>query len=74
MFITQQRKVAAPEFDAEVSVTAQTPVPTPPTPPGPADEGARVTALVELLVAKGVISEAELEEAMKRLNKPPGSG
>ena len=69
----------APELEAEVSVTAQIPVASLAGSPGYGDglgspEGAeardaleaRVTALVGLLVAKGVISEAELAEALRK--------
>jgi len=63
----------AHELEAEVSVTAQIPVASLADDPGHrrdgsgAPEGADVLeALVGLLVAKGVISEAELAEALRK--------
>jgi hypothetical protein len=53
---------------SEVSVTAQIPlsmlVPAPAT---PADIEARFAALCQVLIAKGIVSEAELAEALKKL-------
>lgn len=64
-------RVALVDPESEVSVTAQIPVATlqPPAPADAADEpdvAARLHALVDLLVAKGVISEAELAEALRK--------
>jgi hypothetical protein len=68
MFITSRGRIAA-EAEAEVSETAQIPVATlqgmaPDAPPD--DLEAKLTALVSLLVAKGVVTEAELAEALRR--------
>jgi len=55
----------APDAESEVSVTAQIPVAA--LQPMVADDlEARVNALVGLLVAKGVVSEAELAEALRK--------
>ena len=61
-----RNRATVPETESEVSVTAQIPVATlQPTPPD--DLEARLTALVQLLVAKGVVSEAELAEVLRKL-------
>jgi hypothetical protein len=57
------------DLEAEVSVTAQIPIPTPNAPVEEPDAAARLHALVGVLVAKGVITEAELAEALR---KPKG--
>jgi hypothetical protein len=63
MFVTGKAKLAPFETD-EISVTAQIPLSA--LQPDVADVEQRVTALVGLLVAKGVITEAELHEALKK--------
>jgi hypothetical protein len=55
-----------PETESEVSVTAQIPVATLQA-MAPDDLDTRLTALVNALVAKGVLSEAELAEALRKL-------
>ena len=64
MFVTSQGKLPATNVE-EVSVTAQIPI-SALQPPG-LDAEARVMALVRLLVAKGVITEAEYAETLKNL-------
>jgi hypothetical protein len=55
-----------PETETEVSVTVQIPVET--LQAMAADDlDTRVTALVNLLVAKGILTEAELAEALRKL-------
>jgi hypothetical protein len=54
------------EAESEVSVTAQIPVAT--LQPAAADElDAKLSALIGLLVAKGVVTEAEVAEALRKL-------
>jgi hypothetical protein len=55
-----------PEAESEVSVTAQMPVPTLQA-MAPDDLETRLTALVNALVAKGLVTEAELAEALRKL-------
>ncbi|HEX8114151.1 MAG TPA: hypothetical protein VF516_40755 [Kofleriaceae bacterium] len=55
-----------PEAESEVSVTAQMPVATLHA-MAPDDLETRLTALVNALVAKGVLTEAELAEALRKL-------
>lgn len=55
-----------PETESEVSVTAQIPVATLHA-MAPDDVETRLTALVGLLVAKGLVTEAELAEALRKL-------
>ena len=55
------------ETESEVSVTAQIPVATLHTSTGGDGLEARLSALVSVLVGKGLISEAELAEALKKL-------
>jgi hypothetical protein len=55
-----------PETESEVSVTAQMPVATLHA-MAPDDLDTRLTALVNALVAKGVLTEAELAEALRKL-------
>ncbi len=55
-----------PEAESEVSVTAQMPVATLHA-MAPDDLETRLTALVNALVAKGVVTEAELAEALRKL-------
>ena len=55
-----------PEAESEVSVTAQMPVATLQA-MAPDDLETRLTALVNALVAKGLVTEAELAEALRKL-------
>ena len=55
-----------PEAESEVSVTAQMPVATLQA-MAPDDLETRLTALVNALVAKGLLTEAELAEALRKL-------
>jgi hypothetical protein len=64
-FVTSRGRLA-PETESEVSVTAQIPVAALQA-MAPDDLDARLTALVNLLVAKGVLTEAELAEALRKL-------
>lgn len=54
------------ETDAEVSVTAQIPISALQQAVGTHDLEARLTALVTVLTAKGLITEAELAEALRK--------
>jgi hypothetical protein len=63
VFVPMRGKL--PETESEVSVTAQIPVATLHTWPGDGLE-ARLSALISVLVGKGLISEAELAEALKK--------
>jgi hypothetical protein len=69
-FVTQKGKIgsAADIPESEVSVTAQIPLIA--LAGMPDDSDARFTALIHLLVAKGVITEAEADALRK--TKPPG--
>jgi hypothetical protein len=64
-FVTTRGRTP-PETESEVSVTAQIPVATL-LAMAPDDLETRLTALVNLLIAKGVLSEAELAEALRKL-------
>ena len=65
VFVPMRGRVI-PETEAEVSVTAQIPVEM--LQAMAADDlDTRVTALVNLLVAKGILTEAELAEALRKL-------
>jgi Type II secretion system (T2SS), protein E, N-terminal domain len=64
MFVTSRGKVVA-EAESEVSVTAQIPLATLQA-MGPDDLEARFSALVGLLLAKGLVTEAELAEALRK--------
>jgi hypothetical protein len=55
-----------PETESEVSVTAQIPVASLYA-MAPDDLDTRLTALVNALVAKGLVTEAELAEALRKL-------
>lgn len=70
MFITSKgslpRGKSAVEHDAEVSVTAQIPIATLQQAVGTDDLEARLSALVTVLTAKGLITEAELAEALRK--------
>jgi hypothetical protein len=66
-FVTSSRGGRpGPEAESEVSVTAQIPVATLQA-MAPDELEARLTALVNLLVAKGILTEAELAEALRKL-------
>jgi hypothetical protein len=73
MFITSKgslpRGTGSVEHDAEVSVTAQIPISALQQAVGTDDLEARLSALVTVLTAKGLITEAELAEALR---KKPG--
>jgi hypothetical protein len=56
------------EGEAETSVTAQIPFSML---QAPSDLDARFAVLCQLLIKKGVITEAELADAMKKLEEPP---
>jgi hypothetical protein len=65
MFVTSRGNVAAAAYpDSEISVTAQIPLSLL---VGPEDLEARLSALVSVLVGKGLITEAELAEALAGL-------
>jgi hypothetical protein len=65
-FVTSQ--VRPPETESEVSVTAQIPIAMLQATAALGDDlETRLTALVNLLVAKGVVTEAELAEALRKL-------
>lgn len=74
MFITSKGSLprvpgvtaGAVEYDAEVSVTAQIPIVALQQAVGTDDLEARLTALVTVLTAKGLITEAELAEALRK--------
>jgi hypothetical protein len=64
MFITSRGKGPVPDAESETSVTAQIPLMSLQAP----DElEQRVTALIAVLVAKGLVTEAELAEALRKL-------
>jgi hypothetical protein len=65
MFITTRGKAALADAESETSVTAQIPLQML-QPPGDELEQ-RVTALIAVLVAKGLVTEAELVEALRKL-------
>ena len=73
MFITSKGKVANFEMDQEVSVTAQIPLSALQQAVGADDLAARLDALVTVLTAKGLVTEAELAEALRSGRKPSGS-
>jgi len=64
MFVTSRGKLPA-ETESEVSVTAQIPVSSLQV-TAPDDLDNRLTALVSVLVAKGLVTEAELAEALRK--------
>jgi len=66
MFITSRGKLATIEPESEVSVTAQIPISALQQAVGTDDLEARLTALVAVLTAKGLVTEAELSEALRR--------
>ncbi|MDX2093576.1 MAG: hypothetical protein SFX73_37390 [Kofleriaceae bacterium] len=66
MFITSKGKVSSVEAESEVSVTAQIPLSALAQAVGTDDLEARLRALVTVLVGKGLITEEELADALKR--------
>ena len=68
MFVTSRGGLTSrpAEPESEISVTAQIPLASLQA-MAPDDLDARLTALVGVLVAKGVLSEAELAEALRKL-------
>ncbi len=71
MFITSKGSLprvsgSSVEHDAEVSVTAQIPISALQQAVGTDDLEARLSALVTVLTAKGLITEAELAEALRK--------
>ena len=64
MFITSKGKLQNVETESEVSVTAQIPISALQQAIGTADLEARLSALVQVLTSKGLITEAELAEAL----------
>ena len=75
MFLTSKGKSAgSPEaIESEISVTAQIPIPVIALQPVPDDLDLRLNALISVLVDKGLITEAELAEALRKLNRSVGS-
>lgn len=67
MFITSKGKLQNMEAESEVSVTAQIPISALQQAVGTDDLEARLHALVSLLIAKGLITEAELAEALRQV-------
>jgi hypothetical protein len=66
MFVTSKGKLAGMEAaDSEISVTAQIPIAS--LQPVPSDLDARLSALIAVLVGKGLVTEAELAEALRKL-------
>ncbi len=74
MFITSKGKLQNVETESEVSVTAQIPISALQQAVGTDDLEARLTALVQVLTSKGLITEAELAEALRRPKPTSGSG
>ncbi len=67
MFITSKGSLPrGVELDTEVSVTAQIPISALQQAVGTDDLEARLSALVTVLTAKGLITEAELAEALRK--------
>jgi len=64
MFITSKGKLQNVETESEVSVTAQIPISALQQAMGTDDLEARLSALVQVLTSKGLITEAELAEAL----------
>ena len=58
--------------ESEISVTAQIPLASL-QPPVPDDLESRLGALVAVLVGKGLVTEAELAEALRKLKGPAGA-
>lgn len=70
MFITSRGKLGTIEPESEVSVTAQIPISALQQAVGTDDLEARLTALVAVLTAKGLVTEAELAEALRKGRAP----
>lgn len=70
MFITSRGKLGTIEPESEVSVTAQIPISALQQAVGTDDLEARLTALVAVLMAKGLVTEAELAEALRKGRAP----
>ncbi len=64
MFITSKGKLQNVETESEVSVTAQIPISALQQAVGTDDLEARLNALIHVLTAKGLLTEAELAEAL----------
>jgi hypothetical protein len=73
MFVTSRGKIpsSTDTSESEVSVTAQIPIAS--LERMPDDLEARYSALIAVLVGKGLVTEAELAEALKKLKGPAGS-
>ncbi|MDB4962368.1 MAG: ral secretory system protein domain protein [Myxococcales bacterium] len=65
MFITSKGKLQNVETESEVSVTAQIPISALQQAVGTADLEAHLNALIQVLTAKGLVTEAELAEALR---------
>ncbi len=65
MFVTGKAKVVPSLDGEEISVTAQIPISA--LRPDDRDLDTKLTALISVLVAKGVLTEAELAEAIRKL-------
>jgi len=74
MFITSKGKLQNVETESEVSVTAQIPISALQQAVGTDDLEARLSALVQVLTSKGLITEAELAEALRKPKPSSGSG
>ncbi len=70
MFITSRGKLGTIEPESEVSVTAQIPISALQQAIGTDDLELRLTALVAVLMAKGLVTEAELAEALRKGRAP----
>lgn len=70
MFVTSKGKIASMVAESETSVTAQIPMSL--LQPAPGDLETRINALIAVLTAKGLVTEAELAEALGKLRGPPG--
>lgn len=67
MFITSKGKMPTAEVESEVSVTAQIPLSALQQAVGADELELRLSALIELLTSKGLITEAELAETIRKL-------
>ena len=72
MFVTSGGKITGPleMSESEISVTAQIAVVS--LQPAPDDTDARLNALIAVLVGKGLVTEAELAEALRKLKGSSG--
>ena len=73
MFITSRGKIGSIEPESEVSVTAQIPLSALQQAVGTDDLEARLSALVAVLTAKWLITEGELQDALRK-NRAPTNG